>query len=133
MSTIDQGLYNKNKQLWEKYGSGWATSYSAEYDPTDAGRWYGGSAVDNQAWFDFNGQALETSKVYSYIKTGAVAAERQNEIANVENEIEKKVNVGEPIPWPEGKDVVVTFSDGTKTSDEGGNSHIASITIEGEA
>ncbi len=128
--TIDQGLYNKNKQLWEKYGSGWATSYSAEYDPTDAGRWYGGSAVDNQAWFDFNGQALETSKVYSYIKTGAVAAERQNEIANVENEIEKKVNVGEPIPWPEGKDVVVTFSDGTKTSDEGGNSHIASITIE---
>lgn len=128
--TIDQGLYNKNKQLWEKYGSGWATSYSAEYDPTDAGRWYGGSAVDNQAWFDFNGQALETSKVYSYIRTGAVAAERQNEIANVENEIEKKVNVGEPIPWPEGKDVVVTFSDGTKTSDEGGNSHIASITIE---
>ena len=53
-----------------------------------------------------------------------------SDLINKFSEIEKKVNVGEPIPWPEGKDVVVTFSDGTKTSDEGGNSHIASITIE---
>ncbi|MDE7266769.1 MAG: glycosyl hydrolase 53 family protein [Lachnospiraceae bacterium] len=127
---LDQSLYNKNKSLWEKYGSGWASSYSAEYDPADAGRWYGGSAVDNQAWFDFSGQALETSKVYSYIKTGAVAAERKNEIVNVESKIEKKTNVGGSIPWPEGKDVVVTFSDGTKTSDEGGNPHIVSVDVE---
>lgn len=127
--TLDNNIYNKNKQLWEKYGSGWASSYSAEYDPTDAGRWYGGSAVDNQAWFDFNGQALETSRVYSYIRTGAVAAERENEIANVENKIEMDVNVGDEINWPDGSNVVVTFSDGSKTSDEGGNSHIASVTV----
>ena len=45
-----------NKQKWEAYGSGWASSYSAEYDPDDAGVWYGGSAVDNQALFDFTGK-----------------------------------------------------------------------------
>lgn len=128
-STIDASLYNKNKQLWEKYGSGWASSYSVEYDPTDAGKWYGGSAVDNQAWFDFSGQALETSKIYSYIRTGAVATERKNEISNVENEIEMKVNVGDAVKWPDGSNVVVTFNDGTKTSDEGGNTHIVSVTV----
>jgi len=128
--SIDQGLYNKNKALWEKYGSGWASSYSAEYDPTDAGRWYGGSAVDNQAWFDFNGQALETAKAYSYIKTGATAVANENEIANVEGKLEMEVNVGDTVQWPDGSKVVITFSDGTKTSDKGGNSHIKSVDVE---
>ena len=127
--TLDQNLYNKNKSLWEKYGSGWASSYSAEYDPIDAGRWYGGSAVDNQAWFDFDGQALETAKMYNYIRTGATAAARDNEIANVENKIEMDINVGDTIQWPDGSKVVVTFSDGTKTSDKGGNPHIKSVEV----
>ncbi|MBD5520827.1 MAG: hypothetical protein HDR03_06315 [Lachnospiraceae bacterium] len=125
----DESLYNKNKELWEKYGSGWASSYSAEYDPTDAGRWYGGSAVDNQAWFDFNGKALATAKMYSYIRTGASATERVNEIANVENEIIKQVNVGNDIPWPDSDDIVVTFNDGTKSTDKNGNTHLISTTI----
>ncbi|MDE7206144.1 MAG: glycosyl hydrolase 53 family protein, partial [Lachnospiraceae bacterium] len=128
--TIDRSLYSRNQSLWEKYGSGWASSYSAEYDPIDAGRWYGGSAVDNQAWFDFNGQALATSKIYSYIRTGAIVSARVNEIANVESKIEMKVNVGDTLNWPDGSNVVVTFNDGTKTSDEGGNSHIAFINVE---
>lgn len=131
--TLDQGLYNKNKDAWEKYGSGWASSYSAEYDPIDAGRWYGGSAVDNQAWFDFNGQALATAKAYKYIRTGAVATDRKNEIASVEAKIEwtgtKGINVGEPVVLPDGKDVVVTFNDGTKSTDEGGNPHLKSIKV----
>ena len=130
--SIDQSLYNQNKQLWEKYGSGWASSYSAEYDPTDAGRWYGGSAVDNQAWFDFSGQALATSQMYKYIRSGATAVAQENSIANVESKIEKEVNVGYDIDWQEwsnGDDVVITFSDGTKTSDKGGNSHIASVSV----
>lgn len=129
-STIDQSLYNKNKQLWETYGSGWATSYSGEYDPSDAGRWYGGSAVDNQAWFDFNGQVLPTAKMYSYIRTGAAAVNQINEIANVENKLERKVNVGDVIEWPDGKDIIVTFTDGTKTSDNGGNPHIKAVDVE---
>lgn len=62
--------YETNKQLWEKYGSGWASSFVNEYDPHDAGIWYGGSAVDNQALFDFNGYPLESLNVFKYILNG---------------------------------------------------------------
>lgn len=60
----------KNKALWETYGSGWATSYAAEYDPEDAGKWFGGSAVDNQALFDFKGRPLPSLHVFQYVDTG---------------------------------------------------------------
>ncbi|MED4647315.1 arabinogalactan endo-beta-1,4-galactanase [Bacillus inaquosorum] len=60
----------KNKVLWETYGSGWASSYAAEYDPEDAGKWYGGSAVDNQALFDFNGHPLPSLQVFQYAESG---------------------------------------------------------------
>lgn len=60
--------YEENRVLWEKYGSGWATSYAGEYDPVDAGRWYGGCAVDNQALFDVNGKALESLKMFGLLK-----------------------------------------------------------------
>ena len=29
----------ENKTKWEKYGSGWASSYASEYDAKDAGKW----------------------------------------------------------------------------------------------
>jgi len=57
--------YDQNLRLWESFGSGWATSYAKEYD-ADA-EYHGGSAVDNQAMFDFNGKALESLKVFSLI------------------------------------------------------------------
>lgn len=66
--------YATNLPLWEKYGSGWASSYSSEYDPEDAGKWYGGSAVDNQALFDFKGNPLDSLNVFKYIYTGSVAS-----------------------------------------------------------
>ncbi|WP_286057945.1 arabinogalactan endo-1,4-beta-galactosidase [Bacillus mojavensis] len=62
----------KNKTIWETYGSGWAASYAAEYDPEDAGKWYGGSAVDNQALFDFNGRPLPSLQVFKYAETGHI-------------------------------------------------------------
>ncbi|WP_062312306.1 glycosyl hydrolase 53 family protein [Demequina rhizosphaerae] len=62
----------RNQVLWETYGSGWASSYAGEYDPDDAGVWYGGSAWDNQALFGFDGTALESLKVFDYVDTGAV-------------------------------------------------------------
>ena len=62
--------WEKNHALWEKYGSGWASSYAAEYDPEDAGKWYGGSAVDNQAFFDPEGRALESLRVFSLVRYG---------------------------------------------------------------
>ena len=58
---------NENKRLWERDGSGWAASFSAEYDPDDAGRWYGGSAVDNQAFFDPSGKALRSLSVFELV------------------------------------------------------------------
>ena len=62
--------YEENLALWEKHGSGWASSYALDYDPDDAGKWYGGCSVDNQAFFDKNGKALESLKVFSLVKKG---------------------------------------------------------------
>ncbi len=62
--------YNKNKALWEQYGCGWASSYSADYDPDDAGLYFGGSAVDNQAFFDAQGKALASLHVFKTVTTG---------------------------------------------------------------
>lgn len=56
--------------LWEKYGSGWASSYSAEYNPDDAGLYYGGCSWDNQAMFDFTGHPLPSLNVFRYLKDG---------------------------------------------------------------
>lgn len=131
--SVDQSLYRKNKELWEKYGSGWASSYSVEYDPSDAGLWYGGSAVDNQSWFDFEGKALETAKIYSYIRASASAPERGNSIANVKSDPIKKVFVGEEIDWNNWKNwerdasIGVTFADGkTYTDAESGSVNVGS-------
>ena len=59
-----------NSAIWEKYGSGWASSYASDYDPDDAGLYYGGSAWDNQAFFDFEGHPLESLKLFNYLKEG---------------------------------------------------------------
>ncbi len=68
-----QAVYERNAAAWEKDGSGWAASYAKEYDPDDAGQWYGGSAVDNQALFDFSGHPLESLRVFRYVYTGTTA------------------------------------------------------------
>ena len=73
--------WEENSVLWETYGSGWASSYAAEYDPKDAGKWYGGSAVDNQAFFTPDGKATEALKVFNLVKTG-------NEVENRADAIE---------------------------------------------
>lgn len=61
----------ENKELWETYGSGWASSFASEYDPDDAGKWYGGSAVDNQAMFYADGSPVRSINVWKLVKTGA--------------------------------------------------------------
>lgn len=65
--------WNANHAVWEQYGCGWAASYSVEYDPDDAGIYYGGSAVDNQAFFDAQGRALPSLRVFVDVCTGAVS------------------------------------------------------------
>lgn len=72
--------YEENLSKWEQYGSGWASSYSYIYDPEDAGKYYGGSAVDNQAFFDENGKALESLKVWSLCENGNEVARKADAI-----------------------------------------------------
>ncbi|MCM1113286.1 MAG: glycosyl hydrolase 53 family protein [Muribaculum sp.] len=106
--SVNQSAYDKNKALWEKYGSGWASSCSYEYDPSDAGLWYGGSAIDNQAWFDFDGTALPTAEVYRLIRTGAVS---RRTVSQIDSRITRKLKVGDAVEYPAS--VAVSFSDGT--------------------
>lgn len=65
-------IVDSNKEAWETYGSGWAASYGGEFE-NDAAQWYGGSAVDNQAVFDFNGYPLASLNVFKYLAHGAIA------------------------------------------------------------
>ncbi|MCX4340444.1 MAG: glycosyl hydrolase 53 family protein [Lachnospiraceae bacterium] len=106
----DEKLFKQNQEAWEKYGSGWAASYAAEYDPSDAGKWYGGSAVDNQSWFDFDGTALATAKIYSLIRTGAVAERAISSIGIDKEQNPLKVSLGETVAYPKA---VATYNDGT--------------------
>lgn len=105
----NDSLYKQNFDLWEKYGSGWASSYAAEYDPDDAGVWFGGSAMDNSSWFDFDGTALPTAQIYSLVRTGASTERR---ISSVDSNPVLKLGVGEKIDW---STVTVTakYNDGT--------------------
>ena len=91
--TVGGDSYEENSALWEKYGSGWASSYASGYDPEDAGKYYGGNAVDNQALFDANGKATEALKVFGLVRTGNViensadAIEDTNLICDLNGEI----------------------------------------------
>ncbi|MBO4411775.1 MAG: glycosyl hydrolase 53 family protein [Lachnospiraceae bacterium] len=67
---VPADTYEASLALWEKNGSGWASSYAGEYDPDDAGKYYGGSACDNQALFDRDGHPLESLKVFALLRTG---------------------------------------------------------------
>jgi len=101
--------YNSNFAKWEQFGSGWATSYASEYDPKDAGMWYGGNAVDNQALFDFNGNPLPSLNVFKYAKNGA--SMKENFIDAIPD-IEFTQLLTEPRVLPET--VSVVYADGSK-------------------
>lgn len=73
-----------NQKLWEQYGSGWASSYAAGYDPKDAGVYYGGSSWDNQALFDYNGQMLDSLKAFKYLYCGTIVEKQVENIPVVE-------------------------------------------------
>lgn len=90
-----------NKEAWEKYGSGWASSYAKEYDPGDAGVYYGGSAWDNQAMFDFNGKALPSLSVFKYLKYGTTCAPAIDFVTD----FVKNINPDAELVMPETVDV----------------------------
>ncbi|MBR3879719.1 MAG: glycosyl hydrolase 53 family protein [Clostridia bacterium] len=72
--------YEENLAKWEKYGSGWASSSAGSYNPDDAGKWYGGCAVDNQAFFDSKGRATEALKVFGLLKEGNIVENKVDAI-----------------------------------------------------
>ena len=89
--------FEENSRLWETYGSGWASSYAKEYDPKDAGKYYGGSAVDNQAFFDKDGHVLESLKLFALCKKG-------NELpiqADAIEDLYLSVNLGDELSMPD--------------------------------
>ena len=68
--TVGQTSWEENSAKWETYGSGWASSFAASYDPKDAGQYYGGCAVDNQAMFDPQGHPLPSLQVFNLVRYG---------------------------------------------------------------
>lgn len=96
-----------NSELWEKYGSGWASSYSGSYDPKDAGKYYGGCSWDNQAMFDFTGHPLDSLKVFRELRYGATAPLAVEKVPDVE----VSCNVGSTLTLPET--ALVVYNDKT--------------------
>lgn len=100
-SSDANSVLESNKLKWEKFGSGWASSYAGEYDPGDAGVWYGGSAWDNQTMFDHDGRAMESLNVFKYLKYGATADLK----VDFANDITVTVNPGSSLTMPDSCEV----------------------------
>ena len=96
--------HSENSAKWETYGSGWASSYAAEYDPSDAGVYYGGSACDNQTFFDFHGNALPSIKVFQGVYSGT---SQPVAIDTVEN-MEIFLDLGSDIQLPDTVNAIFT-------------------------
>jgi arabinogalactan endo-1,4-beta-galactosidase len=86
-----------NKVLWEKFGSGWASSYAGEYDPVDAGVWYGGCAVENQALFDADGVPLDSLYVFKYAQPGHMSVRKIDAVLG----LSVAVTMGETFVMPQ--------------------------------
>jgi arabinogalactan endo-1,4-beta-galactosidase len=102
---------DERKKLWEKDGSGWATSYAAEYDPVDAGKYFGGTSWDNQALFDFDGMPLASLAVWSLVRSGSVASVRADSV----DETLVRVRIGDAVELPDA--VTVVFNNGERKTE----------------
>ena len=102
--TVGQNSWEENHEKWETYGSGWASSYASVYDPADAGKYYGGSAVDNQALFDASGHPLESLKVFRLMREG-------QEVPTAPDALEEATvicDLAQPLVLPETVNAVMT-------------------------
>lgn len=97
----------QNRTLWERDGSGWASSFAGEYEPEDAGHWFGGSAWDNQALFGFDGTASDALNIFSYVRTGAQAPRAVESVQAVA----LQVTEGDAVELP--GEVTVLYNDGS--------------------
>ncbi len=113
--TVGRDSWEENHEKWEEFGSGWASSYASVYDPADAGRYYGGSAVDNQAMFGPDGRPLESLRVFNLVKYGnevelkADAAEDTNLFIDLNGEITLPETVSAVMTDGSKKEVAVSW------------------------
>ena len=82
--SVGGDTWEQNSALWEKHGSGWASSYAGSYDPNDAGQYYGGCSVDNQAFFDADGKVRESLKVFALVHKGNTVEIKADAIEDVD-------------------------------------------------
>ena len=102
--TVGHDSWEENSAKWEQFGSGWASSYAAGYDPNDAGKCYGGCAVDNQAVFDPYGKPLESLRVFNLCRYG-------NEtpiLADALEDVTLSFDVNKPIILPQQVNAIMT-------------------------
>lgn len=90
-------VLESNRTAWETYGSGWASEAAKTYDPSDAGVYFGGSAWDNQAMFDFNGNPLESLRIFKYVFGGTTAGLKTVRV----DDIAFENGIGQPLTLPE--------------------------------
>lgn len=109
-----------NHIIWEQNGAGWASSFAGEYDPEDAGIYYGGSSWDNQAMFDHDGVALPSLYVFRYLQHGTVCDLK----ADFYSDLVIDMLPGEELVLPESAPVV--YNDRSKNG-------LASVTWSDEA
>ena len=99
--TVGGDSWETNAAIWEEHGSGWASRFAADYDPDDAGQYYGGCAVDNQALFDAQGHPLPSLQVFNLVRYGNDADIVPQQI----DAVRVTVGGGETIQLPETVDV----------------------------
>ncbi len=98
-------VLDASRALWETCGSGWASSWAGEYDPEDAGVWYGGSAIDNQALFDFAGNPLPSLQVFRYVQTGTTGFA----VEAIAEQVEQQYDLGDTLSLPERVQVSYSY------------------------
>ena len=106
----DAAALKRNQEKWEAFGSGWASSCAADYDPKDAGLHYGGSSWENQALFDYQGFPLPSLNIWKYVYGGATAPLMVEQIIDSEH----RINPGEDVRLPET--VSVLYNNGAVES-----------------
>ena len=109
--SVGQNSWEENSAKWEKYGSGWASSFAAGYDPNDAGKYYGGNAVDNQAMFDATGHPLQSLRVFNLARFGNTDVQI---VADALEDVNLISDVGKPIQLPESVNAIMI--DGSKSA-----------------
>ena len=102
--SVGGSSWEENAALWEQYGSGWASRFAASYDPNDAGKYYGGCAVDNQALFDAQGRPLASLRLFSLLREGNMA----KLVPDAIEEPMLTLDMSGPIALPETVDAVMS-------------------------